>query len=401
MIIIKNKIIYLITSKINLNIKGPIIERFIKRLRSNNIEIYNLIYISDNEINIKVLKSDYEKILKLKTIYDIHILDYYGISKLNYNIFQNRFVILSLVIGLIILYVVTNLIFSIDIMSNDTNLKERLYNDLNSLGLKKYRFKKNYQEIQSIKKKLLDKYRNSIEWIEIENIGTKYIIKYEQRVINNDKDNTEYRNIIAKKDCTIKKILVKNGQIIKGVNSYVKKGDIIVNGYIYLNDTIKDTVSSDGIIYGDVWYRLKINYPLKYYQEYLTGKSKRVFTIKFLNNRIELFNFNKYKTKNIKDKTILKNTILPIKLVYETQLETKVIDDNLNVSDATLKAIEYSKNKIKSNLSDGEYISNFKIIEQKEYDDSIYLNVFFSVVESVGEYEVIDKYEEDINNIEK
>lgn len=401
MIIIKNKIIYLITSKINLNIKGPIIERFIKRLRSNNIEIYNLIYISDNEINIKVLKSDYKKILKLKTIYNIQILDYYGISKLNNNIFQNRFIILSLIIGLIILYVVTNLIFSIDIMSNDKIFKEKLYRDLNNYGVSKYKFKKSYLELQNIKKDLLKKYKNDIEWLEIENIGTKYIIKYEPRVIYKKEETTQYRNIVAKKDCTIKKILVKNGQIINGVNSYVKKGDIIVSGYIYLNDTIKDTVPSDGIIYGEVWYRLKINYPLKYYQAYLTGKSKKIFTIKYLNNRIELFNFNKYNTKKIVDKTILRNNILPIKLVYENQLETKVIDDNLNVSDAILKAIEYSKEKIKTNLSDGEYISNFKILEQKEYDDSIYLNVFFSIVENIGEYEVIDKYEEDINNIEK
>ena len=282
-------------------------------------------------------------------------------------------------------------------MSNDISLKENLYNDLNNLGLSKYRFKKSFVELEKIKKSILKKYNDKIEWIEIENIGTKYIIKYEPRIINKDKENSEYRNIVAKKDCTIKKIYVKNGQIIKGINSYVKKGDVIVSGYISLNDSIKDTVSSEGIIYGEVWYKLKINYPLKYYEEYLTGNSKNVLTIQFLNKKIDLFNFKKYKTKKVNYNTILKNNILPIKFIYSMQRETNVINNNLNEKEALDKAIEYCKSKINSNLKDKEYISNFKVLEQDVAGDSIYLNIFFSVVEDVGEYEVINEY----NDIEK
>ena len=43
---------------------------------------------------------------------------------------------------------------------------------------------------------------------------------------------------------------VSSGQIVKNVNSYVKKGEVIVSGYITLNDSIKNNVSSNGIIYG-------------------------------------------------------------------------------------------------------------------------------------------------------
>ena len=397
MIIIKNKLLYKFISKVNLNIKGPMIERFIKRLKNNNIEIYNILYLNKDEINIKVLKKDYKKIIKLKTIYDIKILDYYGVSKLNNDILQNKFIIISLIICLIFLYIITNLIFSIDIMSNDTSLKEKLYSDLNNLGLSKYKFKKSYIELEKIKKNILEKYNDKIEWIEIESIGTKYIVRYEPRIINKEKKESEYRNIIAKKDCTIKKIYVKNGQIIKGINSYVKKGDVIVSGYISLNDTVKDTISSEGIIYGEVWYKMKINYPLKYYEEYLTGNSKNVLMIQFLNNKIDLFNFKKYKTKKVSYKTLLKNNILPIKFIYSIQNETNVINDNLNEKDALNKAINYSKNKIKSNLKNKEYISSFKVLEQDYDGDSIYLNIFFSVIEDVGEYEIINEY----NNIEK
>ena len=106
MIIIKNNILYILASKINLNIRGPMIERFIKRLRNNNIEIFSLLYVNNNEINIKVLKKDYAKIFKLKTVYDIKILDYYGIAKINNSFFQNKYIIISIVtmIGFIAMY---------------------------------------------------------------------------------------------------------------------------------------------------------------------------------------------------------------------------------------------------------------------------------------------------------
>ena len=53
-------------SKLTINIKGNNIERFIKRLKNNNIEILNIIYVSDNEVNIKVYKEDFDDVLKLK-----------------------------------------------------------------------------------------------------------------------------------------------------------------------------------------------------------------------------------------------------------------------------------------------------------------------------------------------
>jgi len=43
-----------------------------------------------------------------------------------------------------------------------------------------------------------------------------------------------------------------NGQIIRGQNDYVKKGDIIISGYISLNGSVKETVSSLGNVYGSM-----------------------------------------------------------------------------------------------------------------------------------------------------
>ena len=65
----KNNFLNKMTNKIKLNIKGKNIERFIKRLKSNNIDLLKIEKIKYNEINITVYKRDYERIIELKTVY--------------------------------------------------------------------------------------------------------------------------------------------------------------------------------------------------------------------------------------------------------------------------------------------------------------------------------------------
>lgn len=384
----KNKLYYLIKSKVVLNIKGPNIERFIKRLKDNNINIINIDYI-DKNINILIFLSDLEKVLKLKTIYDIDIVSYKGLFSFKNSILNNKFILISILICFILFYIGTSMIFSIDILTNDKKMKDKLMLELEDLGISKYKFKKDYNTLQIIKKKIKDKYRDSIEWIEIESLGTKYIVRYEERIKNKDNTKSEYRHIIAKRDAVIKSLNIKSGEVVGSVNTYVKKGDIIVSGYITKNDEVIDTVSSSGTVLGEVWYNVCINYPYKYYEEKETGNKNKILVVKFLNKEIELFNFNKYKNKKKLNKTILKNNILPIKFLYQTQLETEVINESNTKENIISKALEYSNKKIESSLNKGEYISDYKILNKTLYDDYIKLNIFYSVVLDITDYQYI------------
>jgi len=389
----KNSIYNILKSKVILKIIGINKERIIKRLKNNNIEILNIKYI-EKGIIVKIYKKDYGKLLSIKTIYELEIINYNGLYAFKNKVLNNKYIIISILVCLIILYIVTNLIFSIDIITNDSNMKIKIEEELNNNGVSKYKFKKSYKELQNIKNNILSKYRSEIEWIEIEVIGTKYIIRYEPRIQNNIETNNNYRNIIASKNCLIKDMYVTSGQIIKNKNTYVKKGEIIVSGYIYLNDSIKDTVSASGTIYGECWYNVTVTYPFKYHEEKETGNSKNVIVIKLLNKEIELFNFNKYKDKKVNNTTLLKNNILPIKLIYQKQKEVTIIDENNTEEVSIEKAINYSKEKLKNNLDSDEYVNDYKILNKEIFSDSVKLNIFFSVIENITEYEDIEEYKE-------
>lgn len=389
----KNKIIYDLKSKIKINIRGKNINRFIMRLHNNKIEILKCIQKNKEEIDIIIYEKDYEKLKKIKTIYNIEKINTYGIIKIKKQLNINKYLIISMILGLIIIKTLTSMIFKIEIIYNDQETINFIRNELKQYGIKEKKFKKTYKEIQTIKENIINKHRDKIEWLEIETLGTKYIVRLEMRKLEEKKEEKQNRNIIAKKDAIIKKIKAEHGQIIKEINSYVKKGDIVISGNILDNEIIKDTIPAEGVVFGEVWYETKVTYPFAYKETKELNNQQEIYVIKILNKEIELTK-NKYKTKKIEEKNILSNNLLPIKLVKQKQIETEEIEEILTTDEAIQKATEKAINQMKTTLKEKEYIINYKILNTNIKESELELNIFFSIYENITDYETIENIEE-------
>ena len=389
----KNTFINKFKSSILIKVTGKNIERFIKRLISHKIEILGLKYIKYNEVIIKIYKKDYKKIKEIKTIYDIFIVDSYGFIKIKKIINMNKFMIISLIIGFILLLFLTNTIFEIEVVHNDSKTRERLINILEKYNIKVGKFKKNYDYITSVKEKILTDYKDEIEWLEIENVGIKYVVRLELRKIPEQADTIENRHIVASKDAIIKIIESSSGQIVKNKNDYVHKGDIIISGSIKLNEETKKNIGAIGNVYGEVWYKTTIEYPLIYKEDKETGNKKNVYVLKILNKEIELFNFNKFKNKKVKSTPILFSNMLPIKLEKQEQKEIKKIEFIYTEEEAVSAAINMAKEKIQSKLNDKEKVLSEKTLNIHENDSKIVVEIFFTVLENITEYKKIEEIE--------
>lgn len=389
----KNTFINKFKSSILIKVTGKNIERFIKRLISHKIEILGLKYIKYNEVIIKIYKKDYKKIKEIKTIYDIFIVDSYGFIKIKKIINMNKFMIISLIIGFILLLFLTNTIFEIEVVHNDSKTRERLINILEKYNIKVGKFKKNYDYITSVKEKILTDYKDEIEWLEIENVGVKYIVRLELRKIPEQADTIENRHIVASKDAIIKIIESSSGQIVKNKNDFVHKGDIIISGSIKLNEETKKNIGAIGNVYGEVWYKTTIEYPLIYKENKETGNKRTVYVLKILNKEIELFNFNKFKNKKVKSIPILFSNLLPIRLEKQEQKEIKKIEFIYTEEEAVSAAINMAKEKIESKLNDKEKVLSEKTLNIHENDSKIVVEIFFTVLENITEYKKIEEIE--------
>ncbi len=372
-------------SKISLNIKGKNINRFIKKLRTKRIEILSLKYKNPNEADIIIYKKDYETVLKIKSIYDVTELDVFGLIKIKRKIKISKHLIVLTLIAFAIFLFFTHVIFDVEVIHSNKDIRNLLLNELKAEGIKKLSFKKSYNEISKIKEKILNKYPDKIEWLEIEENGTKYTVRVEEREIVKKEENNTPRHIIAKKDGVLKKVIAETGDIVKDMNDYVKKGDLIVTGELIFNEKVKGKVRAEGKAYAEVWYVSKTEYPYAMYKETETGKEKDIYAIKFLNHTLEL-TLNKYKTKNIKEEEIIKHNLIPLKLVKQNQKETKVTDIILTKEEAISKAKEKATKDIEKKLSKNEYIIRSKYLKSTVKESIVEVEMFFAVYEDITNY---------------
>ncbi len=386
----KNSFLFNLRSSIVLNIKGKNVNRFINKLVKQNIDILNIKYINYKEIEIRVFKSDLEKIEKIKSIYELSEVNSYGLIKIKKILIKNKILLFFMFIGFLLILLLTNVIFDVEVVHNKKEIQELLISELKKYGITEKKFVKSFNEIEKIKKEILEKYKDKLEWIEIERVGTKYIVRVEERKIPNSGVETQNRNIVAKKSAIIKTIIAENGVVVKNVNDYVKAGDVIVSGNIYLNEALKSVVRANGKVYGEVWYKSEVEMPFVYYEENYTSNTNKVLTLSFLNKRFELFNFNKFENKEIDEKNIVKHSFLPIKLSLETQREVKKTDKIYTIDEAIEMAKNKSISSMESKLNDKEYIISSKNLKVEIKESKIVLEMFFSVYEDITDYRIIE-----------
>ncbi len=381
-----NKILKKFNNTVKIKITGKNIDRFIKRLYKNNIEILSLNNLSRNSILITINMSDYEKVNKIKSIYNIEKKSIGGTIKLKKSIYKNRFLLISLLFGYFVILILSNVIFEVQVIHSNSDIRNLIIKELEKYDIKKYSFKKNFKKLNEITNKILKNNKNDLEWISIENVGTKVIVKIEERKLNKKEKSYPKQNIVAKKSGIIKKVIAKDGVIVRNINDYVKKGDVIISGEIMdtYNEKLLDTVSASGMVYAEVWYTVDMEYPLIYSKEEETGKKKEVYELEFFDKRISLFDFNKYEHSNDTYKIVLENRLLPFRLLKTLKKEVKKDDEVLIVEEALIKAMESARSKIESKLDKDEHIIKERQLSFYQKDSKIVVEIFFSVYESIG-----------------
>lgn len=390
----KDKILKIFSSSIKIKVTGRNINNFLKRLINNNINIEKVIPISHKEIDLIINYQDLDKVLKLKTIYNIKIIRYYGKLRIIKRIKKDIFILSSLLISLLLIYTLSNIIFKVEVIHSNNNIIKLVTKELEDNGIKKYKFVKNYQEIEKIKNKILEENKDTLEWLEIIREGTKYTIRVEERIINNKPKDNKIYNIVASKNAVIKNIYAESGEKIRSINTYVKKGDIIISSDITLPNNEKISKTASGKVQGEVWYNINIEYPYQYHEIKYTGNKKKVLVLNLLNKRISLFDFHKYKTFNRNIKYIFNNNITPISLIYEDEYETNIINEVYDYNTAREKAITKAKEKILEKYPNIKDITNIKIIKEEDKKNKISLNLFVTCLEDITEYQEVDNNKE-------
>jgi len=383
---------------IKVKIEGRNINNYIKWLISKKINIVKMNILNYHELILIIDKKNYNLLNKYSKTYKITILEKYGKLKL-FDIIKNNIIILSsIIVAIFFLYFLSKIIFSVDIIYNDQEIIDKLTKEFAKYNIEKYKLKKDYHYLNQVKEKILEDNKDTLEWLEIIENGTKYTVKLVERKQESKKEEYNYQSITAKKDAIITNIKALSGENIKTINQYVKKDEVIISGILKKPDKSTIYTKALGEVYGEVWYKINIEYPFIYQEEKVTGKNKNVLTLQFLNKKIPLFPYKKYKQFKSKTNIILENNLIPLKIIKENLYEVIVKEEIYTEESATQKAIELSKNKLLKSNTNIKEIKNIEILQKQNQNSKIKLELFVSVIENITK--IIEIKEENEKNPE-
>ena len=379
---------------IRISIEGYYIERFINICGNEKITIWNLKRNKNVKLELNIGIKDLKKVAKIakQTKCKIKIIKKKGLPFLFNRYRKRKLFFVFLLVIIIGLGISSNFVWNIQIVEEDKESIENLYQDVVESGLEIRKMKSKINTKDIINKVRLK--RNDIAWMGIELKGTNAIVKVVKATAKPEiVDDNEYCNIVSDKQGIITKINAQNGTIAVKVGDTVNVGTTLINGWMEGKYTGLRYVHAKGEIQAKVWHTKNKKILYNATEKTETGNVENKYQIKINNFEINLSKrlskFKIYDTIVLENKfKIFSDFYLPISLVKITNKEIKEEQKNYNVEQAKDLGIEQLQEELDNEIEDKSKVVN-KIINTYEKEDGIEVYVTYEVLEDIGTNEKI------------
>ena len=379
---------------VNILVEGYFVEKFINICNKQKIFLWNLKRSKTTIIYTNVSIKDFQKLKPIaqKTKCKIKIKSKKGLPFIFNKYKKRKIFVIGLAMVLITIFTLSKFIWNIEVIGNEKINADEIIQIANENNLKIGKFKNKVDTKKIINKLRLE--RDDIAWIGIEIKGTNAIIKIVESIPKpNIIDDEEFCNIVATKDAIIKKISAQNGTPVVKEGEIVKKGTVLIAGWLEGKYTGTRYVHATGSVQGKVWYTQKERIYFKQQKKEQTGNVENKYSLNINNFKI---NFNKgvSKFKNYdtietnKKVKLFSNFYLPIELIKITNTEVNITDITYTLEEAKNIGIEKAKQELNNKI---ENLNNILSIQINDSQTSEYIEVevTYEMLENIGTKEKI------------
>lgn len=386
------KITRVLTLRIKMNKKN--FRRYINEVRAS---IKNVRY-NENNVLFTISEQSYKTIKD----YPHTIINDYRFVTIKHKILQNIGVVIGLFMFLLYLYVrsstVTNIHFAVDTDKNN-NIKTYLEDKLvNIVGMK---FLKN--DLIDINLELRKEY-SYFEWISVRKVGTVLVVDNITSNINvpNEIVNEGVGDFVAEKSGIIKFFKIKEGVPLINYNQYVKKGDLLVSGDLFIKRDFGDEylyIYPEGYVIAEVWNYEEFEVKKEVLEKIHTGNIHSENEYSFFGIKLT---FNKFKDKYKEYEVVEEEKELKVfnrniglfsqKKIYYYQLSDIIKEYNKEDADKYCRTSIIKKFQEETKYDD-EVIISINIIDFEETEESFKIRYLVIKNENIAEFKrrVIDE----------
>ena len=379
---------------VNILVEGYFVEKFINICNKQKIFLWNLKRSKTTIIYANVSIKDFKKLKPIaqKTKCKIKIKSKKGLPFIFNKYKKRKIFVIGLAMVLITIFTLSKFIWNIEVIGNEKINADEIIQIANENNLKIGKFKNKVDTKKIINKLRLE--RDDIAWIGIEIKGTNAIIKIVESIPKpNIIDDEEFCNIVATKDAIIKKISAQNGTPVVKEGEIVKKGTVLIAGWLEGKYTGTRYVHATGSVQGKVWYTQKERIYFRQQKKEQTGNVENKYSLNINNFKI---NFNKgvSKFKNYdtietnKKVKLFSNFYLPIELIKITNTEVNITDITYTLEEAKNIGIEKAKQELNNKIENLDNILSIQI-NDSQTSQYIEVEVTYEVLENIGTKEKI------------
>lgn len=379
---------------LKISVEGYYIERFINICKNKNITIWNLKRNKNILLMFNIRIKEFRDMCKIakQTNCKVKIISKNGLPFLIHRYKKRKIFIFLLLLIICFIWISSMFVWNVDIIEENNQELVDIKRDIEEAGLKSGILKQKVNSKEIINKLRLK--RNDIAWMGIELKGTNAIVKLVKADNKPDIiDTNEYCNVVSDKAGVITKISAQNGTANVKVGDTVKKGDVLINGWMEGKYTGLRYVHAKGEIEAKVWYTKKKKIPYTLTQTRETGNVQEKYSLKI--NNFEINFSKKYSKFKIYDTIetdskfkIFSDFYLPISIVKTTYKEMEEYTKKYTIEEAKSLGIEELQKELDEEIKDKEKIVN-KNINTYECEDGVEVYVTYEVLENIGTNEKI------------
>jgi len=363
-------------------------ERFLNDLIRKEIVLWDVERKDEDVIRFSMFLKDKPILEELSQEYAIEpiILETWGLPVWGKRLKRNIGLLIGGVLGLFILFLLSNMIWQVEIAGASPELEYKLEKQLRVLGVRVGGMQFFVDPPEILQEKITRK-NDEITWIGVEIHGTSYRFQVVEKERPEEEDPLSPRHLVAKKEAIIVDYFVEKGKPLISINDFVKPGQILVSGEIG-NEKESKIIPAKGVIYGKTWYKTETEVKMKSKQPILTGESQEKIGIKIGTLYIPIWGFSKitFKEKKVEEeesKLKLFSKEFPLSLVKHKIWEIESYERVYTEEEAKKMALEISKKDLLRELPKDSKIVGEKILHESTDSGTFKIAVLYDVIENI------------------
>lgn len=392
----KNQWIPEITGHVRIKVKGKYPEMFVNRCVHEQIQLWNIQRVSNDELLCSVMLDEVYRLRKIAKTSEckFSFIEKRGIPFFWRNIWKRKGFVFGIVLFFVCLFLLSNMVWGIKIEGASPVVEQKLNKVIDEIGIKKGALQFQLPSPENIQQIVTDQISEAT-WIGVKKKGTTYHFQVVEKELVEPKTKEKHGHIVANKKAIIYDYFVEAGKPLIKKNQLVNKGDILVLGLIGKEGEEKN-IAAKGKVFGEMWYEARVELPLQQTLFAATGESYRKHYFILGNFSIPIWGFKEpeyaqWKEEIHTNEWEIFNIKLPFHYAYTDIVETTKLEVEKAVEEAISLAKKKGEEKLLSHFTKEAKIIGEKVLHHAVEDGKVKVIIHYRIVDDIGKKQPINQ----------